>query len=281
MLRDLFFNIWSDDLGTGWIVLIVGLFCLCLAIAIIVIARTKALNKKFGIKHYLFFVFASLIMYQIIPVCFDFVSLSNSSDSNSLSKAVKFEKMAIKSAIIPYQKGGYYINMARVYKFGNCPSQMMASYKKAYDYIKSYEYIVWLLVGMDAYSYGYYDEAIEISNHSGYRVVPNILLSSPDRVRLHVLPRSYIKKGDFKNALIFVDKAIKSKENFTNLALKAYILKQMGQKSEAKIFYEKAIKKCNGNSGSIKNVNKIFNDFIGEEKKSLEKRLSYKCEIVE
>lgn len=277
MWRDLFFNIWSDDLGTGWIVLIVGLFFLCLAIAIIVIARTKALNKKFGIKHYLFFVFASLIMYQIIPVGLNFATLS----TKNHSKAVKLEEAAIKTAIIPYQKGAYYINMAIVYKFGNCPSQMMESYKKAYDYIKSYEYIVWLLVGMDAYSYGYYDEAIEISNHSGYRVVPKILLSSPDRVRLLVLPRSYIMKGDFKNALIFVDKAIKSKENFTNLALKAYILKQMGQKSEAKIFYEKAIKKCNGNSGSIKNVNKIFNDFIGEEKKSLEKRLSYKCEIVE
>ena len=278
MWRDLFFNIWSNDLGTGWIILVVGLFFLCLAIVIIVIARTKALGKKFGVKHYLFFVFTALIMYQIIPVCFDLAVLSY---SLTFSKAIKLEKAAIKTAMIPYQKGGYYINMARVYKFGNCPYQMMDSYQKAYDYIKSYEYIVWLSAGMDAYSHGYYDEAIKISNHSGYRVVSNILLSSPDLVRLNVLPRSYIMKGDFKNALIFVNKSIEKKETYTALALKAYILKQMGQKSDAKIFYEKAIKKCNGNAASIKNVNKIFNDFVGEEKKSLEKQLAKKCVIAE
>lgn len=286
MLRDLFFSIWGDEFGMGWHILIVGLFFLFLAIVIIVIARTKALGKKFGAKHYLFFVFALLVMYQIIPVCFDFVAQSYSVKSDSslqgenLSKAVKFEKLAIKTAIIPYQKGGYYIKLAQFYNWGSCPSQMVNAYKKAHDYIKSYEYIVWLQAGMNTFFYGYYDEAIEISNHSGYRAFPDSLLKHPETVLFFVLDRSYIMKGDYENALIFVNKLLESRETYSNLALKAYILKQMGQKSEAKVFYEKALAKCNS-SHSIKLVNEIYNDFVGEEKKDLEEKLSKKCVISE
>lgn len=279
MLRDLFFFIWYDEFGFGWNVFIVGLFFLCLAIVIIVIARTKALNKKFGVKHYLFFVFASLIMYQIIPVCFDFAALSLSSDN--LSKAIKFEKMAIKSAMIPYQKGGYYIELAKYYYWGGCPSQMIEAYKKAHEYIKSYEYIAWFFAGTDAYSYGYYDEAIEIGNHSGYRAYDDSFFKNPDIMRFFVLSRSYTMKGDFKNALIFINKLSEITEASSTLALKAYILKQMGQKKEAKIFYEKAVEKYKDSTSSLKNVKETYDDFVGREKKSLEKRLSRKCEIAE
>lgn len=287
MLRDLFFSIWGDELGMGWHILIVGLFFLFLAIVIIVVARTKALGKKFGAKHYLFFAFALLVMYQIIPVCFDFVAQSYSvkpddpySQGENLSKAVKFEKLAIKTAIIPYQKGGYYIKLAQFYSWGSCPSQMVNAYKKAHDYIKNYEYIVWLQAGMNTFFYGYYDEAIEISNHSGYRAYPDIFLNHPETVLFFVLERSYIMKGDYENALIFVNKLLERKDTYPNLALKAYILKQMGQKAEAKVFYEKAVEMCD-NSHSLKLVNEIYNDFVGEEKKDLEEKLSKKCVISE
>ena len=170
---------------------------------IIVFARTKALNKKFNFKHYLLFILTLLIMYQIIPVSFDLAAMKHSNDEN-FSKAIKLENLAIKSAIIPYQKGAYYIKMAYFYKSAACYTQMMKAYKNAYNYIKTYKYNWWKLAIANSYGTGYYDETIAM-------LVDNYPLNNA------LISKCYIMKRDFEKALFFINKDLEKKRiNKTN-----------------------------------------------------------------
>ena len=74
MIKDLFFNIWYDDMGSGWLLLVVILFLLCLAIVVLNFARLKARNEKFCKKHFIYLFVIIVIMYQIIPVSVDFIA---------------------------------------------------------------------------------------------------------------------------------------------------------------------------------------------------------------
>ena len=267
LLRDMFFYFWRDWSAGDWRIYVIALFSLLLAAVIIVIARTKALDKNFNAKHYLFFFFALLVMYQAIPALFDFVAemyvYSNSSEEVRFNKAVKLEKMAINLSMIPYQKGGYYIRLADIYKKACCPIQMHDAYQKAFSYIKSYKYGCWNYIPpRNTYFYGYYDEALEM----------NLVSKNPSNT---ISRDVYLLKGDLENALIYANK---TSLNFsTNLLVKAYILKQMGQEDEAKILYENAINSCR----DIKEGNEIFDDYIGVINRKLEKKLACKCKISE
>ena len=103
MLKELFFHIWRDDVGSGWILFTIISFNFCLAFLTFVFCRAKAKNIKFSKKHSIYLIICALIMYQIIPLVLDFYA-SALYLYKYTQKAIKFEKLAIKTAIIPFNK---------------------------------------------------------------------------------------------------------------------------------------------------------------------------------
>ena len=265
LLKDLFFNIWYQDIGIGWIFLFSTLFFLYIAIIVFIIAYQKAHNKKFTHKHILFFIIASIIMYQMIPISADFLALSYST-KNKQEKAVQFEHIAIKTAMISWQKGAYYCNLATIYRNTTPQSIKKAinAYQMAYKLIKDYKYDCWYWAQYVFYDFGDYDTAIEIAKNRYFALTPNYAL----------LTNCYILKKDFKTALTYINKSIENKkrENAISLATKAYILKQLGNKKEAKNLYKRALEISS--SSSIEKIKAIYKDFIGYEKKQQELILS-------
>ncbi len=74
MLKDLFFFIWFDEMGFGWVIFAVALFLLFLALIICIVARTKAQTKKLTKASWACILFALFLMYQIVPVSFDMLA---------------------------------------------------------------------------------------------------------------------------------------------------------------------------------------------------------------
>lgn len=262
MLRDLFFSVWYAT-GEGWMILIITLFCLSVASLVYIIARTKALSKNFTKKHFVSFVVLFFLIYQIIPVVVDFYARAQS--VNNKPKAICFEKLAIKTALIPWQKGGYYINLGYYYHMAGQFEKADKSFKKAYEYIKSYKYWCWATVDGIFYNYGDYDTAIEIAKNC-------LAYQNPFK---GLIAQCYIMKGDFENALIYINIKLANQKTLTSLALKAYILKKLGKKEEAKIFYKEALT-LSHSEREIKRVNDYYNDFVGyqiKQQQELEKSL--------
>lgn len=248
MLKDLFFSVCCDEFGLSWQAFIIFLVSLTLAALIFTIARTKVLNKKFTNKHYIFFVLSLIIFYQVIPVWSHFLAFVTNIED--FQRAVKYEEFAIKSSIIPYQRGLYYNNLAIIYQ-NKKPKKSVEACDKAYEYIGYYDYSPFNRASFSYESIGEYDKAIESARQTK-------LLSKGTYIAT-----IYIYKGELQNALSeinnqidMVNKDIKSlEENEQNLekiqklkqnlsqelALKAYLIKKLGDKVEAEKVYEEAL----------------------------------------
>jgi len=250
MLKDLFFNIWYNEFGSGWLLLVIVLFLLCCAFSVFEFARLKAKNENFSKKHFICFSLIILIMYQIIPVSIDFIA--NMISSFDINKAIKIEKFAIKTSVIPWQKGGYYCNLATLHMLNKDYKNHYAMYDNAYHYLKSYKSPAWGIGFLSFYTNKEFDAAIEIAkNLKGRNVIHPFGFIS----------QAYLMKGDIKNAELYIDKAIQQKETYSNLAIKAYIRKTDSNKSEAFQYYKKAIALCK-NEKEKNIVEKIYINFI-------------------
>lgn len=256
MLKDLFFNIWYDSFGDGWVLLIIVLFLFCLAFLVFSFARIKAKNEKFTKKHLIPLSLILIIMYQAVPVSIDvyaaFVSVFD------IKKAIQIEQIAINTSVIPWQKGGYYCKLAGLYNIDKNYKAMHKAYDTAYKYLKSYKAPCWGISFLYYYTIGNYDAAIEMAkNVKVGRIPPNLFIS-----------HCYLIKGEIKNAELYVDKDIQKGEDISNLATKAYILKVTGKSKNAAVYYQKAKQLCKDDKEK-KMVEEIYKNFVEYENNRL------------
>ena len=271
MLKDLFFNIWHNDLGYGWSLFVLALFFLCLIFLIIYFVLIKIKKVKFNNKHIIFLILIAITMYQAVPVLIDFKAtlvlmfniakldkIETSIDETTLNKLVETEKIAIKFSVIPWQKGGYYCKLANLYLYNHKYNKMFEAYETAYKYLKSYKCPCWGMGFLAFYNKRDYDAAIEIAKNRK-KYTPNVFIS-----------QCYIMKGDMENAELYIDKAIQGRKNLYPglLAQKAYILKIKGNNEEAIKYYQQAKQLCKKEK-DIKKVDSMYNDFIEYENKRL------------
>lgn len=250
MLKNLFFNIWYDDMGSGWLLLVVVLFLLCFAFIVFNFARIKAKNEKFSKKYFICLSFILLIMYQIVPVSIDFIA--NAIGDFDPKKAIDIEQIAIRTAVLPWQKGGYYCKLATLHMLNKDYKKMYETYKVAYNYLKSYKCPCWGISFLKFYFNRDFDTAIEIAkNFNGGNII----------YPFSFISQAYLMKGDIKNAELYIDKAINQKETYSHYAIKAYILKTTGNKKEACKYYKQAKALCK-NEKEKNIVEKIYNNFV-------------------
>lgn len=250
MLKDLFFNIWYDNMGSGWLLFSTVLFLICLAILVFFFARIKAKNENFSNKHFIGLSLIILVMYQILPVSIDFIA--NMISPFDIHKAIKIEKFAIKTSVISWQKGGYYCNLATFHQLNKDYIEMYKTYDTAYKYLQSYKSPAWGIGFLSFYTNRDFDAAIEIAkNLKGRNIIHPFGFIS----------QAYLMKGDIKNAELYIDKAIKQKETYSNLAIKAYILKITDNETEAFQYYKRAKILCK-NEQEKNMVDKIYHNFI-------------------
>ena len=255
MVKDLFFNIWYDQMGSGWLLLIVILFLFCIAFLTFNFAHIKAKNEKFCRKHFIYLFVIIAIMYQIIPVSIDFIAnLISTFDNN---KAIQIEKIATKTSIIPWQKGGYYCKLATLHMLDKDYKKMYENYDIAYKYLKSYKSPSWGISYLHFYTKGDYDRAIEIAKNWKGGKTPYQFISN-----------CYLMKGDIKNAELYIDKAIQQNESFSEIALKAYILKVTGKTKDSLAYYDKAKQLCK-NEREKHMVENRYKNFIEYENNKL------------
>jgi len=255
MLKDLFFNIWYDSTGSGWLLLVVVLFLFCLAFLVFNFAHIRAKNEKFHKKHLIYLCFIIIILYQVIPVSLDFVASTLS--SFDIKRAIKIEQVAIKASLIPLQKGCYYCNLAILQLLDKDYNKMYETYNIAYKYLKSYKSPSWGISYLSFYTKGEYDKAIKISENWRGGSTPYQFISN-----------CYLMKNDIKNAEIFIDKAIQTKESYSNIATKAYILKVIGNEKEAITYYKKAKQLCKDEKEKTI-AEKIYKNFLEYENNKL------------
>lgn len=261
MLRDLFFKIWYDSQGTGWFLFVIFLTAITLSTLIFVIARTKLKKQKFTRGHIIFFIISALIIYQIIPVTIH-ISAMYLLLKHSDTEAINREMIAIKASMIPWQKGGYYCNLVESYMITRMPAEKKPYLDKAYKYVKSYKYPCWGLLVYEFDILGDYDAAIECAH--------NLWVANELRPSYELIAGFYIKKGDLKNALDYINKDIElNGEIWHNMALKAYILKRMGNAQEGRNLYIKALSLCEVNIQTEK-VKNTYADYLGYEEKRIQ-----------
>ena len=255
MLKDLFFNIWYDEMGSGWLLLIIILFLFSMSFLIYKLARIKATNSLFCKKHFIGLGIIITICYQIIPVSIDFIA--HAIGVSDIKKAIKFEQVAIKSSMIPWQKGGYYCKLATLHLLNEDCNEMYNAYDVAYKYLKSYKYPCWGISYLSFYTKGDYDTAIEIAKNWKAGYTP-----------FQFIANCYLMKGDIQNAELYINKAIQRKETYLNYATKAYILKITGKISESITYNKKAIDLCK-NEKEKNNAKKIYENFVENENNRL------------
>ncbi len=255
MLKDLFFNIWYNDMGSGWLLLVVVLFLLCIAFLTFNFARIKARNKKLYRKHFIYLCLIIAIMYQIIPVSIDFIA--NIISPFDIKKCIQIEKIAIKTSVITWQKGGYHCNLATLHMLDKNYNKMYENYDVAYKYLKSYKSPSWGISYLAFYTNGDYDRAIKIAENWKGEKTPYQFISN-----------CYLMKNDIKNAKFYIDKDIQRKETYLNLATKAYILKLTGNTKESLIYYKKAKQLCKNKKEKNK-VENTYKSFIEYENNRL------------
>ena len=186
-------------------------------------------------------------MYQIIPVTLDFCGFFFTS--------AKFEKLAIKTAMIPWQKGCYYCNLAKIYLLNRKYKKVYETQKLASNYLKSYNCPCWGTAFLNFHTYKDYNAAIEIA----LSPKRGIIKSHP----YSFISECYLMKGDIENAELYIDKAIQRNKTYSNMAIKAYILKSKGLIPESLEYYQNAITLCNPAKETEKNtVNEIYKDFV-------------------
>ena len=292
MLRDLFFYIWYDNAGLGWISFTTTLFLLCLAWIIYKVARTKALDKKLSKKTWIGIFLASFLMYQIVPVTFQLLAIRTmferenvqKSDiiSSEFEKEIKYRKLAIKTALIPWQKGAYYYDMGQSYRGYISKSKGFASvtskdviycYEKAYKYVKSYKYPALgggLAVAIEYYNNGDYDKAIEVSKIA-YSKSPLFEAPFPKEPEplYGLMAKSYLMKGDLENALLNINLEVSDKSSWRYLALKAYLEKKIGDKKLAYEYYKKGLKDIKCGDECVKEFEAMYEDYYAYEQKRL------------
>lgn len=251
MLKELFFNIWFDELGSGWVLFTIVLFLLSLAFLVHNITLIESKNAKFSKKHLIGLGFIVLFMYQILPVSMDFIACSYR--SLNIKRAIQLEQVAIKTSIIPWQKGGYYCKLATLYLIDENFNKMYEAYDSAYKYLKSYDNPCWRTSCLAFYTKGEYDIAIEVAKNWEAGKIPYYFIS-----------KCFLMKGDIENAELYINKVIQQKETYSNLALKAYILKITGCPTESFKYYKKAIEKCN-NDEEKKLVDITYTNFVKKE----------------
>ena len=256
MLKELFFHIWRDDVGSGWILFTIISFNFCLAFLTFVFCRAKAKNIKFSKKHSIYLIICALIMYQIIPLVLDFYA-SALYLYKYTQKAIKFEKLAIKTAIIPWQKGCYYLRLSDIYLLDHDYKNELNAQNKAYSYLKTYQAPCWGSKFLIYYTLGKYDIAIEMATDFEKRTKKSFA---------GFISNCYLMKRDFKKSDFYRDKELQQyPNNPLVLAKKAYIQKLMGNTIEAQKFYNKSIKACKKKK-ERELVDKIYKDYIGYEK---------------
>lgn len=258
MLKDLFFTIWYDEFGSGWVLLTTILFLLSLAVLLFIVGRIKAQNAKFDKKHLMLLLLVVFFFYQIIPVFVDLCATSTS--KNDLQKAIQIEKKAIKMSLLSWQKGCYYCNLFHLYLANKDYKKMDEAQKKAYEYLKSYKAPSWGMSFLSFYTKGDYDEAIEITQSYMARKDVNIY---------QFISNCYLMKNDIKNAELYIDKSIREKELYSNLAIKSYILKVTGNMANSNTYYQKAMRLCKNNKEK-EFVRKAYSNFPMYESKRLE-----------
>lgn len=258
LARDLFFAIWLNDIGAGWLMFITLLFCLYLAFLFFAFARTMAKNNKFHKKHLIHLGVLLILAYQLIPISLSFKSIESYSD---IKKSIYFKQLAIKTAIIPWQKGAYYCELAMLYYQSKNYEKMREAQSIAYYYLKSYDYSCWGMNFIPFYREGDYDTAIKIAQN---------FLKKHGGEPYAYIARCYLMKNDIKNADLYINKSLGEKETYMNLALKAYILKTKGEFSESLTFYEKAKSVCkNGKESNV--VDETYKNFQEYESKKIRK----------
>ncbi|MBO5737846.1 hypothetical protein J6R97_00740 [bacterium] len=251
MLKDLFFYIWYDEMGSGWLLLTIILFLFSMSFLIYKLARIKSTNSQFCKKHFICLGIIITICYQIIPVSIDFIA--NAISVSNINKAIKFEKVAIKTSMIPWQKGGYYCKLANLYLLNKDYNEMYNTYDTAYKYLKSYKCPCWGISYLSFYTKGDYDTAIEIAKN--WRV---------GNAPFQFIANCYLMKNDIQNAELYINKAIQQREFYLNYAAKAYILKITGKKSESITYYKKAIDLCR-NEKEKNRVKRTYENFVENE----------------
>ena len=75
------------------------------------------------------------------------------------------------------------------------------------------------------------------------------------------ISQAYLMKGDVKNAELNINKAIRHNATYTNLAIKAYILKITESVNESIRYYEIAKSLCQNNKEK-NTVEKIYKNFV-------------------
>ena len=110
---------------------------------------------------------------------------------------------------------------------------------------------------MSFYTKGEYDKAIEIAENW-----------KEGNTAYQFISDCYLMKNDIKNAEIFIDKAIQTKESYSNIATKANILKVVGNEKEAITYYKKAKQLCK-NEKEKTIAEKIYKNFLEYENNKL------------
>ena len=254
-MANLFFLIWHDNLGTGWTCLLIVLLLLWILLSLLVIIYIKINKKNLTKKLLLLLIPFAILLSQLVPITYDF--LAKTALFRNLNEAIELELKAIDSAIIPYQKGAYYCNLASLYSIKKDFNTAQKLYKKAFDYLGSYKYPCWGISFLHFYTFGEYDTAIEI-------------IKNDEKLKNYYdfLAMCYAMKKDTENALMNVDKAIAKKKHYKNLALKANLIKSTNPDLATK-YYKVALQICNKPEEKYI-VNEIYNDFINYEKNRLE-----------
>lgn len=250
--RDLFFMIWADDFGCGWIIFITILALILVGTIVTIFARRKAINKKFisksTISLMLLFLFA---IYQFVPIYLFFNGIANV-NPNTMQKAIK-------TSIIPWQKGAFYCELGRIFRMKKEGKKSIEAYNKAYAYLKSYKYPCWGISFLDFYNIEKYDTAIEMAEffYKGHKLpISNQFLS-----------QCYLMKGDLEKALEYSNKEIEYKPTASEFAKRGFIKNKL-KISGANEDYKKAFSLCK-NKKEVIQINAMYSNFINYEKKRL------------
>ncbi len=208
-------------LGFAWIVYI--------------IVRAKRSGNNISKLSWIGVIIALFIIWQSVPQTFSILMMS----SQNSQRENTYAKLSIATSVFPTQKGIYYIYLAICQKD---LKKRIDYLNKAYSYIKSYKYPCWIIPAFVYYNNGDYDKVIEISKYT----YPHEKKLNPvyQRPRYVLIAKCYIMKGDFKSAIMYIDKelaSVKVNDNtyMTALALKSYLESRRGNRLlVTKYYYE-------------------------------------------
>lgn len=209
---------------------------LCLVVCLIWFIKTRKVAALITS------ILLTLISYNAIPYCFYVGS------QFAQTPPQKFDnyKMAIKTSVLPFQKGLLYGYMGNEYVIFGDGKDAISCYENAYKYSKAYNK-EWAPVALNVYiANGDYKKAIDIAASRGYT---------------ETLAKIYILKNDYKMALAFANKAVEKHPNSSNCyLLRAIILKNLNSFALADRDYQQA-KKLVKTKKSLAKIEKYYQNY--------------------